>query len=1262
MKSSLARYVPRQSAEWELRTENPWREIDGTLCYIDISGFTALSEKLARRGRIGAEELTEILNHVFGEMLGVAYDRGGSLLKFGGDALLLIFTGTDHPIQAASAAVEMQQVLRDARSYETSAGRLHLKMSVGLHSGNVHLFRVGDSHKELILTGPAASMTTEMEETAVAGEILISSATRDALPKGAATKAKGDGWLLSWRKARIECCGWSPRIALDPAAIAAGMPLALRDYLQYGKAEPEHRIATVGFIKYQGVDALMEEGGSAAVAAALDELTRNVQEAVDEEGVTFLASDIDQDGGKIIVVAGVPGAQEDDEGRVLRAARQIADRAGRLQLRIGVNRGHVFVGEVGTHFRATYTIMGDTVNLAARLMAAASPGEVYASPSVLDGSATLFESVPLEPFYVKGKEYPVQAYAVGAETGNRPSRRGGDLPFTGRVEELAELKKALAHLQEGSGGSIQVIGERGIGKSRLVDEMLPALGDATHLNIRAEPYGTATPYRALRDTVRTMLGVERGTQERMSEQLAAGVGKLAPSSLPLLPLIAEVAMIEVPPTAASAAVEPRFLQDRVADLLLDLIASAFPGPVLFEIEDGHWMDEASAHLLDRLSAATSDYPWLFVVTRRDEAGGFAPPGQEVRLVPLSEDEARALVVGATEAAPLRSHDLDAIIERAGGLPLFLEEIVRAIRQAGSADSLPDSLEAIVGAQIDGLEPLARRLLRFASVLGRSFRVDALNDLLAEEQVELDGATRRQLEGFLDRDGAKRMRFRHGLLRDAAYQSLSFRRRRELHQQAGEMIERGAGGDPESVADLLSLHFSRAGDHDRTWRYARVAGDQAREAFANMEAAQNYEQALEAARRLDTVSVGQHANVLTLLGDVREAAGLFDDALAAYRRAFKLLAGEPIPRAELQVKKARALERAGRYVQALREVTGGIRSVAELEGKEAAGVTARLAALGATIRVAQQRDRDAIKQALVAVGEAKRAGERAALARAYSVLDLSYRWIGEADKAVYADEALAIYEELNDLAGVAVVTSNLGVAAYFDGNWVEALDYYARGRDAFLRSGNTVQAALAESAMGEIMVNQGRLDEAEPLLNDADRVLRASGFIDGASFAEVQLGRVYAERGDIDQACEILEQARQSFIELGETASAVDAAVHLADARLRAGNPKGALALIDESEEMAGGEAAVHSPSLLRIRADALKELGDLEEAESVVAGALDDAEDQGLPYEIALLLTTKNAIVDLRGLVPDEADRERAEGILSGLGVVENPEATRIGS
>ncbi len=143
----LDAYAPRMAVEWDLDTPDVlWRETDATYCFVDISGFTALSERLARRGRIGAEELTEVLNHVFSRMLEVAYQKGGALLKFGGDALLLAFMGDDHATMAAESAVAMRAALREARTLPTSVGRVNLRMSIGVHSGAFHAFRVGDPH------------------------------------------------------------------------------------------------------------------------------------------------------------------------------------------------------------------------------------------------------------------------------------------------------------------------------------------------------------------------------------------------------------------------------------------------------------------------------------------------------------------------------------------------------------------------------------------------------------------------------------------------------------------------------------------------------------------------------------------------------------------------------------------------------------------------------------------------------------------------------------------------------------------------------------------------------------------------------------------------------------------------------------------------------------------------------------------------------------------------------------------------------------
>ena len=163
----VRRHVPPVALTWDDETPGQlWRVVDGTLVFADVAGFTALTEKLSRRGRIGAEEIVETLNRVFGPMLRIAGTRGGELLKFGGDALLFLFTGEGHTEQACDAAVEMRVALRQAAAVPTSVGRLSLSMSVGIHSGDIHLFLVGSPTRELLILGPGASLTALAEKAA----------------------------------------------------------------------------------------------------------------------------------------------------------------------------------------------------------------------------------------------------------------------------------------------------------------------------------------------------------------------------------------------------------------------------------------------------------------------------------------------------------------------------------------------------------------------------------------------------------------------------------------------------------------------------------------------------------------------------------------------------------------------------------------------------------------------------------------------------------------------------------------------------------------------------------------------------------------------------------------------------------------------------------------------------------------------------------------------------------------------------------------
>src|SRR5439155_688864 len=226
---------------------------------------------------------------------------------------------------------------------------------------------LGDSHRELIIAGPAASETVSMESIAEAGEIVVSRATAVALPPSVLGREKGAGVLLKREPPIPASDQLPPEPASDEDALLGCVPLAVRERLLAGSADAEHRRATVAFIHFDEMDELIDREGAEVAAQHLDALVGDVQRAVDRNGLTFLGSDIDRDGGKIILVAGAPVSPGNDEERMLLALRETLDVDRTIPVRAGVNRGHVFAGDIGPFYRRTYTVVGDAVNLAARL-------------------------------------------------------------------------------------------------------------------------------------------------------------------------------------------------------------------------------------------------------------------------------------------------------------------------------------------------------------------------------------------------------------------------------------------------------------------------------------------------------------------------------------------------------------------------------------------------------------------------------------------------------------------------------------------------------------------------------------------------------------------------------------------------------------------------------------------------------------------------------------------------------------------------------
>jgi len=1231
------------------------RAIDGSMLFVDISGFTRMSERLARHGNVGAEEVTEVIDNTFVQLLPEAYAFGANLLKFGGDALLLLFTDEGHAMRAAAAALAMRAKLREIGVFQTTAGKVSLRMSVGIHSGLFDFFLVGGSHRELIVAGPAASRTVEMEAAAAAGQILISPETGAALPRRNRGTAAGPGTLLRGELAGVAKVEFRP--AITPGVDwAPFIPDALRETLQSGDVNPEHRPAAVAFLHYGDFDRLLGDQGGSRAAEMLHFLVRSVQEAADRRGVAFLGTDIAGDGGKIILSAGVPQTAGNDEEQMLLALREILSRAQpELSLQVGVNWGYVFSGEIGPPYRRTYTVMGDAVNLAARLMAKAPPGEIFTTQGMLDGSRTTFSYTMPEPFYVKGKKLPIQAFSVGEPEGSRAQAGAGGLALIGRDRELKEMLSAWESAKGGMGRVVEVSAEAGMGKTRLLEEFLIRSVHDRLVRAECRLYQSATPYFPFRALLRGAWGMEEAMPDVSEAYLRRLVQMNAPELEPWLALIGLVLGLDLAESPEVAELEDQFRPARTISAVGALLEATLDTPTLFVIEDTHWMDEASRALQAGLLSGLERLPWLFALTRRPGEEGFVAPDTggltRIQLEPLSIDQAKALIDSATEDSPLLPQQVETLARRAEGSPLFLIELLQALRRGGNVDALPHSVEGLIGARIDTLPSADRNLLRRMAVLGTGFRSEHTAAVLREPEHDprWQAKAMRRLGDFLAVDQSGWIRFRHALIRDVAYQGLPFKTRLNLHATVGDSIKQAAGDNPEDQAELLSLHYSEARRWPEAWRFSRVAGDNAKDIYANLEAATFYRRALTAARHDNQLEVAIRARVAESLGDVLEQAGLFQESVEAYRQATRLVGHDPLRRADLLLKRSRARARMGAYRTAFREISIGCRLVTAVGSDEAWRARARLTALSATLRQIQQHPRKALKLARQAMAEAEESGEQQALARSYQVLDAAYNMLGQPSKAVFGERALAIYERMGDLLGVAIVTNNLGGQAYLEGRWKAALDFYGRAQDAFHRVGNEPEAAGSAANIGEVLVSQGKFNEAEQLLTEAERVLRAHKLLDQALFAEIQLARLHLLRDD-KEAMKELARIRTEAAKVGHTHWMVETAIYLGLGLVRQGDPGAALELLTEAQRSSGGEAQVYACSLARVRALALAGLGRTEEAAEAVRAGLSQARAEGLVYEEALLLRTKAELAK----ETENGDNllEEAERLLQQLGVV----------
>jgi class 3 adenylate cyclase/tetratricopeptide (TPR) repeat protein len=695
-------------------------------------------------------------------------------------------------------------------------------------------------------------------------------------------------------------------------------------------------------------------------------------EAVERFGGTI--KDLAGDG--VLALFGAPVLHEDDVERAVLAGLTLSEAVSKyavevardwghagLAARVGIDTGLAVVGPVGAGGRVEYGAVGDVLNTAFRLQSAARPGTVLVGETARREVADLFEWEPRAALSLKGKEEPVVASVVlrPLDTrGREAASRRPDPLFVGRSAELATIDRALSQLADGAGSAIFVIGEPGIGKSRLVAETGRRARSGRYrlpirwLEARCLSYADNVPYGLFRDLIAGWLGPapSDGAERRISGLDGdAHPSQVDPTDAPYLELLLTGGRGDAQEVEDAEAVRERTFA-AVESTLINLAAS---GPLVVSLEDLQWADPTSMTLTERLVDAVMRAPLVIIATARPEPGHastdlieaaverLGPHAHTISLESFTDEERRALAASLPGAEALPDGIRRAILDATEGNPLFLEEQFRSLADTGmlvlDADGrwrfearggphIPRTVERVLLARIDRLPPDEKEVLVAASVLGREFSPELVTGL-----VTADGGDVRSVLDSLDRidlvraerHGSEvRYRFRHSLFQEAAYGSLVKRERRELHARAAAAIESSREGKSEAVAGALGHHLHEAGVVARAVPHLMTAGDRARDMFANAEALAWYDRALEALWAIPATERGRwdvvEANLHARRGNILGLAGRFEAARDAYRRSIELAAsGDPLRAAMIRTEAAMIEITDHRYAEGLAEL-------------------------------------------------------------------------------------------------------------------------------------------------------------------------------------------------------------------------------------------------------------------------------------------------------------------------------------------------------
>lgn len=1182
---ALVSYIPPAVARLIHADPRPLREphaesFPAAVLLADISGFTALTEKLAAAGPAGAEELTQILNGYFTRMIGLLEQEGGEVVQFSGDSLIATFPSEADPPAGAvrrawQAAEQMQRAMDDFATIATSAGPVALGMKVAVGAGPLLALSVGGAlaRWQYIIAGDPLRQVAEAEHQARRGEILLS-------PEAQALWSERP---LAPRPLRpLE---WPEAGESLIAALRTHIPGAISHRLLAGQADwlSELRRMSVLFL---GIGGLGVEGPEALthVQAAMTAFQETVYRY--EGSINKLL--VDDKGAIAIVLFGAPPlAHVDDPLRAVLCAADI-HRAGEaldLRIAIGITTGQLFAGAVGSPTRREYTVIGDVVNLAARLMQSSGRGLTTADHTTYQATRAEIAWEPLGPLMVKGKVASVRAYRPrGLRQGRPPAEAGRRL--IGRAAEVGALTRLLDASAGGATHLAIISGEAGLGKTRLIQEfagLVRARGLSGLLG-SAQAIRRRESYQAWHEIFESYFDIEglddaEERRRRVRERLAQvaphpDAGADTPGASPLAdraPLLNDLLDLGLPESELTAGLEPKLRQASLTALLIELLERwASERPLVLVLEDAHWLDSLAWDLTLQVARALAGRPLLLLIALRP-LDDLAPehPLQAIRLLPISTSldlaPLSAAETLALASARLEDTRLPPLVEaifaqQSGGNPFVIEELALSLRETGAVRlvdgrcepaeqptelQLPDTLQGLVLSRIDRLPAQQQLVIKVAAIIGRIFGYPVLRDVypagVAEEQLRehLDGLGGRDLVERLA--GAPSLRshsFKQAIVQEVTYTTILNAQRRELHAQVARWYERNLGDDGDA-APMLAYHWRRAGNPEHELRYTLLAAHSLAAAYANREALAYLARAAEL-----SADPAQRYPIFRLREQLHERLG---DTEARRQDLVELEA------------LAEALAEPGELAQTANAWAAFYRDTSDYTAATAALERAVALARGAGDREREARSltiwgqvfeyqgafaeaRAHFEQALAIYrATSYRRGEATNLSNLGNVLS----YIGEYQAArEHYQAALAIREQIGDRAGEVVSLNNLGQIAIYLGEMEAARGYQRRALELARAIGDRSGEALILGTLGDIGLSMGDYAGAQANFEESVRISRIVGERRREASGLNQLGMVWRDVGERGRARGCFEQALAIQQAIGDQSQAAFTCLNL----------------------------------------------------------------------------------------------------------------------